>query len=358
MSISSGRRLAFIGLLALSGVACNREDSEQAVSQQLSATLPGDVTAGANASAIDAFSWQSFVAVNWPTNNSVIGKGGDTVAVWQGWKSDNDLLVPDGQVPIPFKTPSPIPADCTQVAPPGTRVLTHDTKMGKLGDFNTPGNGPLIDQNGEYVRFEILVNEPMYDFIVGNQLYSKAGQAAYNKGGDVAFPAGVANGAPGAATLKVAWKIMGKGDDPSRFHTAMAYLYNPASTPKCRLEKVGMVGMHISHKTVNAPQWVWSTFEHVDNAPLAGSTGGGPFSFSDGLPAHRAAGCDGASCNVVPAGNWDPNNGVKTPVSVARLVDLGQTAKSQNSVFEALLRAVDAKSVFCQLPVGRNAVSQ
>ena len=272
MSISKTRVIAVIAVLACVVFAASlilKPAADTAVGgAPLSPRMPGDVAKGADATAIDQFSWSSFVAVNWPNNGSVIGQGGDGVAVWQSWKSDSDILVPQGQVPIPFKQPSPIPAACTQVGPPGTRILTHDTKMGQLGIFNTPGNGPLIDQNGEYVRFEILVNEEMYDFIVSNALYSKAGQAAYNPGRAVAFPAGDVNGAPGSVMLKVAWKIMGKNDDPRRFHTAMAYLYNPAQTPACQLKQVGMVGMHISHKTVNAPQWVWSTFEHADNVPL------------------------------------------------------------------------------------------
>ncbi|MFZ1568978.1 MAG: hypothetical protein WAT29_09185, partial [Thiolinea sp.] len=139
---------------------------------------------------------------------------------------------------------------------------------------------------------------------------------------------------------------MGPGDNPKRFHTAMAYLYNPAQSPACQLKQVGMVGMHISHKTANAPQWVWSTFEHADNVPVAGSAGGGPFSFSDGAAAHRSTGCDGTGCNIVPAGKWDPNSGVKTPVQVARLVDFTATAKTQNTAFAAALLAVDPSSVF------------
>ena len=350
MSISRTRLSASLAVLAVIVLAATqffKTSADTAIGASLlSATLPGDVVGGADASAIDQFSWASFVAINWPTSGSVIGQGGDGVAVWQSWKSDTDILVPQGQVPIPFRQPSPIPAACTQVAPPGTRILTHDTKMGQLGNFNTPGNGPLIDQNGEYVRFEILVNEPMYDFIVSNTLYSKAGQAAYNPGGVVAFPAGTVNGAPGAVMLKVAWKIMGPGDNPKRFHTAMAYLYNPAQSPACQLKQVGMVGMHISHKTANAPQWVWSTFEHADNVPVAGSAGGGPFSFSDGAAAHRSTGCDGTGCNIVPAGKWDPNSGVKTPVQVARLVDFTATVKTQNTAFAAALLAVDPSSVF------------
>ena len=29
--------------------------------------------------------------------------------------------------------------------------------------------------------------------------------------------------------------------------------------------KVGLVGMHIAHKSVSSKQWIWSTFEQVDN---------------------------------------------------------------------------------------------
>jgi len=312
----------------------------------LSAKIPGDVARGASASDIDNFSWQSFVAVNWPASgNGKIGQAGDNVAVWQFWKQDVDVLVPEGKVPIPWSQPSPVPSECTEKAPLGTRILTHNTTGGKQGDFLEPGKGPLIDQNGEYVRFEILVNKAMYDFILTNKLYSKAGQTAYK--GQVAFPSGQQGGAPGAIMLKVAWKILGAGDDPKRFHASPAYIYDPNVTPVCQLKQVGLVGLHISHKTVNAPQWIWSTFEHVDNAPLVGQ--GSPqahYNFNDGKPAHSQEGCDGRQCNVPPSGAQDPNSGVKTPVQVARLDDFTPTAKQQNDAYVQALKAVNPNSVF------------
>lgn len=288
------------------------------------------------------------MALNWPADGKgKIGEAGDNVAVWQFWKQDTDVLVADGQVPIPWIRPSPIPHYCTEKAPPGTRILTHHTKGGELGAFLTPGNGPLIDQNGEYVRFEILVNQAMYGFILTNKLYSKAGQAAYNPGGVVAFPSGQLNGPPGAVMLKIAWKILGSGDDPKRFHTALAYVYDPGPAPSCELKQVGLVGLHISHKTVNAPQWVWSTFEHVDNAPLIGGAPQSHYNFNDALPASSQNGCELAGlCNVVPAGAWNPNSGVKTPVQVARLDELTTTAIARNAAYVASLNAVNPASVF------------
>ncbi len=348
----TSRRIWLLALLVLglTGLAWRTAPLAKlpSAAAQLSSNFPGDVATGASATDIDKFSWESFVAANWPSGGTgIIGQGGDHPTVWQFWKTDTDVLVPDGQVPIPWKQPSPIPADCTQLAPPGTRVLTHDTKMGKLGDFLTPASGPLIDQNGEYARFEILVNEPMYDFILANQLYSVKGQKAYDPGGTVALPSGKLNGATGAIMIKIAWKILGANDDPKRFHTSLAYIYNSTATPKCQLKQVGMVGMHISHKTANAPQWVWSTFEHVDNAPLVGSNAKGPFNFSDGASKHQSLGCDSnGNCNTLPQGKWDPINGVKTPVQVARLTDFTKTAKPINAQYEAALLGVDKASVF------------
>ncbi|MGY4566966.1 hypothetical protein [Bradyrhizobium sp. USDA 3256] len=29
--------------------------------------------------------------------------------------------------------------------------------------------------------------------------------------------------------------------------------------------QVGLVGMHIGHKSETSPQWIWATFEQIDN---------------------------------------------------------------------------------------------
>ena len=39
----------------------------------------------------------------------------------------------------------------------------------------------------------------------------------------------------------------------------------------CSKSEVALVGLHIAIKTESRPQWVWSTFEHVDNVPPAGA---------------------------------------------------------------------------------------
>src|SRR4026207_1533455 len=80
-----------------------------------------------------------------------------------------------------------------------------------LSDFSQPFNtGPLIDQNGNYTRYEILVNKPMFDYILSNTLYSKAGQKVFS--GAVKFPCGVLNGPEGAIMVKSSWKVINPAD--------------------------------------------------------------------------------------------------------------------------------------------------
>ncbi len=53
----------------------------------------------------------------------------------------------------------------------------------------------------------------------------------------------------------------------------------------------GLVGLHIVTRTVSAPQWIWATFEHVDNAPDVGETKLAPhYNFNDPTAPQPAAG--------------------------------------------------------------------
>ena len=66
---------------------------------------------------------------------------------------------------------------------------------------------------------------------------------------------------------------------------------------------MGLVGLHIIIRTNSAPQWVWSTFEHVANAPDAPAppppfakdatveplVPGSHFSFNDANPQNQPA---------------------------------------------------------------------
>jgi hypothetical protein len=339
-------RLARVAVLALLAAAVSAP--ARADPPTLSPAIPGDadVAKGKSIAAYDDFAWRTFVALNWPADGKgPIGQGGDGAARWQGWKQDTDLLVFDGDRPPAWDKPTPVPPICQAAKPPGGRVPPTGINPGVLAVSRMPSTGPLIDQNGQYVRYEILMNRPMYDFIRDNELYTRAGQQAFMPGSGIAFPSGsAAKPDAGAIMLKAAWKILGPGDDPGRFHSALAYIYEaspPPAPPTCTLQLVGLVGLHISHKTDSAPQWVWSTFEHVDNAPTDGQAWKGRFNFNNGhddptkLP-----------WNQVPTGVWDPATGDKHPVQVVRLKAIATETAARNADYAAALRHVDQKSVF------------
>ncbi|WP_321379836.1 hypothetical protein [Rhizobium sp.] len=354
-------------------VTCNA--NTRANPPALSALLPCDVpTKSDNSSdeiqqSFDTFSWQSFVALNWPQDGQTIGKGngpgGDAPASWAGWMDALTMMNPN---PPAWGTKAPLPAACQRLSDSASAQTPVLSSIGKTMDLLTADNqpfntGPLIDQNGNYTRFQILINKPMYDFIIDNHLNTKAGQAAYvptqtppnRTSPTMNFPGGFQSGpssmtqpvatAPGyegAIMLKTAFKLLGANDDPAKFHTIKAFVYTAGATPQqdiCSLQTVGMVGMHIGNKVQRFPQWVWSTFEHVRNDPsvddIAAGNVKGPYNYYN--PA-----CSAASCppNQPPPRPWNPAvqpfpGGYKT--QVVRLIPINESYKRINTQWQAPL---------------------
>jgi hypothetical protein len=161
--------------------------------------------------------------------------------------------------------------------PSGQRALGSRTKD-VLTDVQQEKQGkpifpPVVDLNGNYVYYESRINKVEYDYIVANKLYSKAGQRAFllkpappNK---IDFPKGSkATLSPGSIEIKAMWKQLGANDDPGRFYTIQAIRVDPVTkTASPRPIQFGLVGLHIVTRTKLAPNWIWSTFEHEDNAP-------------------------------------------------------------------------------------------
>lgn len=235
--------------------------------------------------AFDFNSWLTFVALNSPASGAPIGA--DAPTQWESWQDVFNLMLPDGAPPPAFGTSLPPPPIC-KGATAGTQVLQMISKTPTTPTVSVAGQplntGPLIDQNGNYVRYQILVNKPMYEYIVQNGLYSKAGQQKFTD--PISFPIGATTsgttGTVGAIVAKAAWKVLDP-DDPNdnaaNFHVTKAYVYTPASTgvtESCKVETLGLVGLHIVHKTDGEPQWIWSTFEHINNVPTAAQASNAP----------------------------------------------------------------------------------
>jgi len=339
----------------------------------LSPMIPGDVNVTATTVSIDAFqpdfdvySWNTFIALNWPPGpdgngdpTQTIGKNGDNDTVWEHYRDVSDIFLPGGAKPT-WNGPVPIPNVCkalnkgnldvvTQV---GKNLLTPSVVSATSQPFNT---GPIIDQNGVYTRFQILVNKTMFDYILANSLYSKAGQKVFTP--PVNFTSGSIdnNGktlVEGAIMVKSAWKVIGAAEK-SRFHSQDVLVYsapskNPKYPAKCNLKTVGLVGLHIGHKTQNAPQWLWSTFEHVDNVPTDAEVKSGKLK---GQYNYYNPACKTCRVNQIPPRPWNPT---KVSAFHSQIVRMNQfnlpiyaaSAAARNADAQKLLRGVNQNSVW------------
>ena len=334
---------------------------------RLSSDIPGDVTGsgstlGTLQADFDTLSWNSFIALSWPVGpdgkvdpKARPGENGDNATVWESFREASSIFLPGGKAPTWSGTPD-VPAVCKSSYKPGLRILRQTGKTILAETIQPFDTGPLIDQHGAFARFEISVNKPMFDYIHGNSLYSKAGQQVFT--GAPKFPCGSAGvtGVEGAIMVKAAWKVLSDpAMDRARFHTSEVLVYTPASTnPKvqetCVHATVGLVGLHISHKTVSAAQWVWSTFEHVDNAPKEADVKSGnlkaAYNFYD--PA-----CKDCVVNKAAPRPWDPNKPSANHTQVVRLdpfsaaeAPIPASAKARNADAQRLLASVSAKSVW------------
>ncbi len=276
--------LAAFTSVACSGMAQGQSDDYLNFPARLSPSAPHDVDQALQKTLTEAkkfdevqrifeiLSWQNFVALNWPQDAK--GKAQRRVSdqgepKWINWKESFEVFLPDGRRPAAWGVQE-LPPDFKPDQPGRVLVLFRTSKATQIKDkdiddeINQAFTAPIWDQNGQLVRYEIRLNQNEFNYLVDNELYNIDGQIAFSKANKtVAFPAASRSQA-GAVELKLAWKVIDpKMDIAERFFTQQAYIYNPDKTYSKAL--VGLVGMHIALKTQSSPQWIWSTFEHVDN---------------------------------------------------------------------------------------------
>lgn len=212
--------------ITLSGTACSRIQPPQ-----LSCYLPNEVEGALNQPnfsdrqrASDIFSWQEFIALNWPSRAGQRGvpdwskKITDAGSrVWETWKEENEIYLKDGAKPSPWNAPEKIPEFCKM-----EDVSKHFFRTQKIDDVldstiqaaAADGTLPatLTDQKGHVVRYEIRLNKGMFDYIVEHRLYDGRIQNAVKS---VSFP-------DGAILVKAGWREAG-ADEEGFYHTVRLY---------------------------------------------------------------------------------------------------------------------------------------
>jgi hypothetical protein len=295
----------------------------------------------------DDLSWRTFLALNWPAVEGRRGvpdpnkKLGDqsTAVVWETWKAAYELFQPHGARPSEWDSFEAI-SPCKDVASADVgkaKLLVSFSNFGSvLEDFNEAGFGqipvgPLIAQNRTYVRYDVRMNKFHYNFIRGNPKNPKT--ARYLRQNLPAEGAPPLNFPCGSIEVKAAWRqfrLPEEKDLMDRYYHVDALLVD-RQTRTCEKKTVGLVGLHIVHKTPSRPQWVWSTFEHVDNVEVGpGALPGSRPTFNDPLGPQ-----EGTCVNRLPPpiNVANPPQADPKPVQVVRGNPISQSTRNTNDLY-------------------------
>jgi hypothetical protein len=328
-------------------------------------------------SLFDVLAWKAFLALNWaakPDGEPDPGKDFKDVQsprVWEFWEPSSEIFLAAGQKPRPWSNS------------PRDAALDHFKAGWRMNIAANEGkqafSGPLIDQNGNWVHYVSLVNRAEFDYIVENELYNLEGQAAYLNEHRVEFPLND-DLRYGAIEIKLAWKILTSEEEKSgRFFVRRMPVvrYRPpapqlasetppahksgrttdnGTSPPPEETTVGLVGMHIAMRTRSSPQWIWATFEQIDNTRLdpAAAEAAHPLP-----PKPSLSNPDDPEAlvlaNVLPPYNasggvqdWDESEPLP-PVEVLRLVPPPQGTAKVNALAQAYLRSQGSVFRFYEL---------
>jgi len=310
-----------------------------------SPTLPTDAESCANngITQFDDFSWRSFIALIWPAAKDQRGVPDTTQTnfpvnvplVFETYKADWETFPPPNS-PNPPPAPAPWTSFAGTTSPCGSSVdvgwgdvlLAADTKFGNLGlaGFGNFFVGPIISSGfaqstaqQHYLRYQASYNQTEYNQILNNQWYlqSKLGNVTFCSNG--ATIGGQQCPAENSVDLKSSWMDMDgvPANLQSRYYTKQAWVFDPVSG-KCSQRTMGLLGLHIVSKTPARPQWIWSTFEQIDNVPVvtgATPTSNTAFNLNDGNPSNPMPGQD-PYCVPGQPGNQNGCPGTPPPPAV------------------------------------------
>lgn len=189
--------------------------------------------------------------------------------VFEGFANPKDLFVPGGpQQAYPGHEPGQTPSMLARMAKSQTSADIED--IFQAG----PGNKALIDQAGNIIYYANHLDQQFWDFGVNEKLFDVAVLQKIDPA--LNFPVD-------ALELKSSWRIAEiVGEDPiipdaaSHFYVVETEVPTVAPDKKGILRedknkmikvKMALIGMHVTGIVEGHPEFIWGTFEHVDNAP-------------------------------------------------------------------------------------------
>jgi cytochrome c peroxidase len=286
-------------------------------------TVPPDPTLAAERP--DEYAWRAFIALNWPANaarrraDARRSLGAPGPVVWESWQNAADIFLEDGRDPGAWIEGREPPAFAEE-----RRFETASLKdLPNLRHIVGGHMVPLEDPVASARRLtETRMNRAVFDYIRAHELYNIEGQVAAAASADgVHFPAG-------AMLVKARWRPI-RPEERTRYHTVEVRLADGS------LRLYGLTALHLATKVL--PQWLWATFEHIDNRSPADGEGWQ-------LPSRDTFACAGSAldCERTP-----PGLGIEGTVwanyrlrgTLSRFVDdAGRPLRLANSDLEAGLQ--------------------
>jgi hypothetical protein len=304
--MKAGKLIAGLAGLLLAGVLAGPMLGRQRA-EGIPATgwqIPVDVGGAATDADWIRLGWDSFVALNWPSNSPwpAPGRGGEpdkTISitsraaasrpvVWQTYLAPGQVFRENGLDPGTWDRPALAftstkdPSDPKKLLPvlggfeeKSIYFLTQNPDFGlALYDLATTPN-PVVDQLGNYVLLEVRLNQSELEYFRGTGYYDSRRQIEDTENGKFVFlPATGTAGLPdwarqGAIEIKASWRILDKERDIfERYFTTRAAYLKPDGTVSEPVT-LGLVGLHILRNTPKSKStWFWTTFEQVDNVKI------------------------------------------------------------------------------------------
>jgi hypothetical protein len=234
-----------------------------------------DSTRAAFTQGPDTLAWNWFACLNQPA----AAQSSDLV--WETMKPSDQVYLANGAAPLPYDQSTPPPAAVlTQAKALGMNLnrTFHNLNATQQVDgliLEMGGQVPK-DQQGQPVRFQLLMGPDTFNYIVQQKVYNVNGQAALTS--DLDFPST-------AWELKAAWLWIGNNPTYQQqlandgYYIAQTY-YQQGT--QYQVGYAALSGLHVINKL--NPEWVWTTFENRNNSkytvtnaipptPMTNSTG-------------------------------------------------------------------------------------
>lgn len=255
----------------------------------------------------DRYAWRVFVAMNWPANvaqkapDTSKAFGADGPVVWETWRSVFPFA-PDTVFPPNGGDPGEWLGGPAVVASRDARSIEREPRQQRIfaaqqaafAAARRGGPTPSFEAGvSDLFGNEVRLNKAAYDFIRANKLHSRQGLAAAWATGQP-----ILNFPRMAKAVKAQWRIIPETDKP-RYH--WAEFTNEAGQKRV----YGLTAMHITTKDI--PNWLWATFEHIDNKharPARPGQGDEPPNEGWRIPAVDRAACPTPphDCEGIPTG--------------------------------------------------------